>query len=143
MSSTTVLSRKSSVISHRKSSIVSSLSTDAGPVQVRYVKSSSFDLGPAKEGSVYIVSVGDGSVNHGFVKDNSLEDVSDEKSHSGTDNFPDGQSDDNENADKISVMVIGPLEEPVTGWPFATEQSDSGETKLKSVLDDPNEQDQT
>lgn len=124
------ISSKTSIRISRKASIVSNLSTDRSDF---HVKSGSIDLGQVKDGSVYIVSVREGFVNPSFVDGSADENVSHDVGLHRTDRLSDCQQGKNEKVGNISLMVIGPLEEPVTGCPFYTQRTESCEAKNESV----------
>lgn len=126
-----------SIIISRNAPVVSSLSPVVRLFDGRYAKSGSFDMGHVKEGSLFIVSVRDRSVNLGFVDDNSDENMCGDCGLPHEDEFFDGHPDFNGKSDNISMMAIAPFEEPVNGWHFNTQRENSGERKLQNI---PNEQ---
>lgn len=122
------VTRKASIVSSRKASLVHSVTVDGGHFDVRYVKSGSFDFGDVRERSVVIVSVGERSVNTGFIEGNSDEYVSGDCGLPRADTFLDEQQlDKNETSDKISAMVAGRLKEQTDGCPFPSQRTEGEE----------------
>lgn len=127
------LTRKTSIIISRNATMVSSLSPDDRLFDERYEKSESFDLGHVKERSLFIVSVGDGSVNPGFVDDNPDKNISSDCGLPQKNEFFDGHPNFNGKSDNFSVMAIAPFDEPVNDWHFNTNRAKSSERKLKNI----------
>lgn len=111
--------RRASVVNSRNSSIICSITPEVRPFKGKYSKSGSFDVGEANEGSVYIISVQDDTVNAGFVEEKSDEDVSFDCGRPQTEGSLSGQLD------------------------IINQSTEAGETKMENISARGNEQDKT